>query len=130
MCGTFLSAGVVVETTRAALYVREYISAYLSAHIHVHAHKLMPAYISVFINSCTRTHPYMHVHMRMDARAPACKTHTSARAQARLLPDTREPDHALIHAPAGTRMSAHNLKIMSPASRTRDFTILVEVLAN
>ena len=68
----------------------------------------------------------MHVHMRMDARAP----HTSARAQARLLPDTREPDHALIHAPAGTRMSAHNLKIMSPGSRTRDFTILVEVLAN
>jgi hypothetical protein len=49
----------------------------------------------------------MHVHMRMDARAPACKTHTSARAQARLLPDTREPDHALIHAPARTRMSAH-----------------------
>ena len=59
------------------------------------------------MNSCTRTHPYMHVHMRMDARAPACKTHTSARAQARLLPDTREPNHALIHAPAHTRMSAH-----------------------
>jgi len=78
------------ETTRAAfmclciLYM--HISVY--AHIHIQAHFLMRALTLSCARTCARTRMHMHT------------THTGARAQTRMHPGTRGPDHARTHAPA------------------------------
>jgi len=78
------------ETTRAAfmcLFIL-YMSISVCAHVHIQVHSLMRA--------LTLLRARIHARMRMHMHT----THTSARAQTRMHPGTRGPDHARTHAPA------------------------------
>jgi len=58
------------------------------AHIHIQAYSLM------------RTHTHTHARIRVRMRMHMNATHTSARAQTRMHPGTRGPNHARTHASA------------------------------
>jgi len=86
------------ETTRAAFMCSFilYMPISVYAHIHIQVHSLMRA----LTLSCAR----MRMHM--------FTTHMSVRAQTRMHPGTRGPDHARTHAPAHehTCMRTHTCK--------------------